>query len=35
MVNLKGMFKQFADIAHFWRTSKIELVGNAQLRAYI
>ncbi|KAM3832453.1 prestin isoform 2-T2 [Vipera latastei] len=25
MVNLKGMFKQFADIAHFWRTSKIEL----------
>ncbi|XP_075571328.1 prestin isoform X2 [Pelecanus crispus] len=25
MVNLKGMFKQFGDIAHFWRTSKIEL----------
>ncbi|XP_030071984.1 prestin isoform X2 [Microcaecilia unicolor] len=25
MVNLKGMFKQFADIAYFWRTSKIEL----------
>ncbi|KYO38654.1 prestin [Alligator mississippiensis] len=25
MVNLKGMFKQFADIPHFWRTSKIEL----------
>ncbi|XP_015666174.1 prestin [Protobothrops mucrosquamatus] len=25
MVNLKGMFKQLADIAHFWRTSKIEL----------
>ncbi|XP_046763028.1 prestin isoform X4 [Gallus gallus] len=25
MVNLKGMFKQFADVAHFWRTSKIEL----------
>uniref|UniRef100_A0A8B9PHI9 Solute carrier family 26 member 5 n=1 Tax=Apteryx owenii TaxID=8824 RepID=A0A8B9PHI9_APTOW len=26
MVNLKGMFKQFGDIAHFWRISKIELV---------
>ncbi|KAL7976289.1 hypothetical protein Chor_002508 [Crotalus horridus] len=26
MVNLKGMFKQLADIAHFWRTSKIELL---------
>ncbi|XP_071408775.1 prestin isoform X2 [Pithys albifrons albifrons] len=25
MVNLKGMFKQFGDIMHFWRTSKIEL----------
>ncbi|XP_051479160.1 prestin isoform X2 [Apus apus] len=25
MVNLKGMFKQFGDVAHFWRTSKIEL----------
>ncbi|KAJ6666297.1 hypothetical protein lerEdw1_000569 [Lerista edwardsae] len=25
MVNLKGMFKQFTDISHFWRTSKIEL----------
>ncbi|XP_065511686.1 prestin isoform X1 [Caloenas nicobarica] len=25
MVNLKGMFKQFGDIVHFWRTSKIEL----------
>ncbi|XP_061496438.1 prestin isoform X2 [Rhineura floridana] len=25
MVNLKGMFKQFGDIARFWRTSKIEL----------
>ncbi|KAF2981379.1 hypothetical protein EK904_002931 [Melospiza melodia maxima] len=25
MVNLKGMFKQFADVMHFWRTSKIEL----------
>ncbi|XP_053108895.1 prestin isoform X2 [Hemicordylus capensis] len=25
MVNLKGMFKQFGDIAHFWRISKIEL----------
>ncbi|XP_009076534.1 PREDICTED: prestin [Acanthisitta chloris] len=25
MVNLKGMFKQFGDIAHFWKTSKIEL----------
>ncbi|CAM2098587.1 unnamed protein product [Caretta caretta] len=25
MVNLKGMFKQFGDITHFWRTSKIEL----------
>nr|XP_033814422.1 prestin isoform X3 [Geotrypetes seraphini] len=25
MVNLKGMFKQFADIAYFWRASKIEL----------
>ncbi|XP_029471995.1 prestin isoform X2 [Rhinatrema bivittatum] len=25
MVNLKGMFKQFSDIPHFWRTSKIEL----------
>lgn len=25
MVNLKGMFKQFADISHFWKTSKIEL----------
>ncbi|KAM6437540.1 prestin [Liasis olivaceus] len=25
MVNLKGMFKQFGDIAHFWRTSRIEL----------
>ncbi|XP_060634316.2 prestin [Anolis sagrei] len=25
MVNLKGMFKQFGDILHFWRTSKIEL----------
>ncbi|KAG8142670.1 hypothetical protein E2320_005874, partial [Naja naja] len=26
MVNLKGMFKQFGDIVHLWRTSKIELV---------
>ncbi|KAL9853215.1 prestin isoform 1-T3 [Geothlypis trichas] len=25
MVNLKGMLKQFADVMHFWRTSKIEL----------
>ncbi|KAM6096925.1 prestin isoform 4-T4 [Chlamydotis macqueenii] len=25
MVNLKGMFKQFGDVTHFWRTSKIEL----------
>uniref|UniRef100_A0A8C5R0B1 Solute carrier family 26 member 5 n=1 Tax=Leptobrachium leishanense TaxID=445787 RepID=A0A8C5R0B1_9ANUR len=25
MVNLKGMFKQFADIPHLWRTSKLEL----------
>ncbi|XP_062437788.1 prestin isoform X1 [Rhea pennata] len=25
MVNLKGMFKQFGDVAHFWRISKIEL----------
>ncbi|XP_060100680.1 prestin isoform X2 [Heteronotia binoei] len=25
MVNLKGMFKQFGDIALFWRISKIEL----------
>lgn len=25
MVNLKGMFKQFGDITHFWKTSKIEL----------
>uniref|UniRef100_A0A8C6XUZ3 Solute carrier family 26 member 5 n=1 Tax=Naja naja TaxID=35670 RepID=A0A8C6XUZ3_NAJNA len=25
MVNLKGMFKQFGDIVHLWRTSKIEL----------
>uniref|UniRef100_A0A8C3ULN7 Solute carrier family 26 member 5 n=1 Tax=Catharus ustulatus TaxID=91951 RepID=A0A8C3ULN7_CATUS len=25
MVNLKGMLKQFRDIRHFWRTSKIEL----------
>ncbi|XP_009287335.1 PREDICTED: prestin [Aptenodytes forsteri] len=25
MVNLKGMFKQFGDVVHFWRTSKIEL----------
>ncbi|KAM9292604.1 prestin isoform 3-T3 [Morus bassanus] len=25
MVNLKGMFKQFGDVARFWRTSKIEL----------
>lgn len=25
MVNLLGMFKQFRDIAHLWRTSKIEL----------
>ncbi|XP_072856795.2 prestin [Pogona vitticeps] len=25
MVNLKGMFKQFGDIAYFWRTSRIEL----------
>ncbi|CAN8210654.1 unnamed protein product [Coccothraustes coccothraustes] len=25
MVNLKGMLKQFGDIMHFWRTSKIEL----------
>lgn len=25
MVNLKGMLKQFKDIRHFWRTSKIEL----------
>ncbi|XP_075455761.1 prestin isoform X1 [Ascaphus truei] len=25
MVNLKGMFKQFADIPHFWRTSRLEL----------
>uniref|UniRef100_A0A8D0CDA9 Solute carrier family 26 member 5 n=1 Tax=Salvator merianae TaxID=96440 RepID=A0A8D0CDA9_SALMN len=25
MVNLKGMFKQFADIPHFWKISKIEL----------
>ncbi|NXP63138.1 S26A5 protein, partial [Chloropsis cyanopogon] len=25
MVNLKGMFKQFGDFMHFWRTSKIEL----------
>ncbi|KAJ7407130.1 hypothetical protein WISP_128431 [Willisornis vidua] len=35
MVNLKGMFKQFGDIMHFWRTSKIELVSSAQLSAYI
>lgn len=35
MVNLKGMFKQFGDIAHFWKTSKIELVSNVQLSAYI
>uniref|UniRef100_A0A8B9PLB5 Solute carrier family 26 member 5 n=1 Tax=Apteryx owenii TaxID=8824 RepID=A0A8B9PLB5_APTOW len=28
MVNLKGMFKQFGDIAHFWRISKIELVST-------
>nr|XP_020645641.1 prestin isoform X2 [Pogona vitticeps] len=27
MVNLKGMFKQFGDIAYFWRTSRIELVS--------
>ncbi|XP_072257812.1 prestin isoform X2 [Pyxicephalus adspersus] len=26
MVNLKGMFKQFADIPHLWRTSKLELI---------
>uniref|UniRef100_A0A8C5DR86 STAS domain-containing protein n=1 Tax=Gouania willdenowi TaxID=441366 RepID=A0A8C5DR86_GOUWI len=26
MVNLLGMFKQFRDIPHLWRTSKIELV---------
>lgn len=26
MVNLKGMFKQFADIPHLWRTSRLELV---------
>ncbi|KAM9312897.1 prestin [Gastrophryne carolinensis] len=26
MVNLKGMFKQFADIPHLWRTSKLELL---------
>ncbi|XP_030093883.2 prestin [Serinus canaria] len=25
MVNLKGMLKQFGDVMHFWRTSKIEL----------
>ncbi|XP_073475713.1 prestin isoform X3 [Aquarana catesbeiana] len=25
MVNLKGMFKQFADIPHLWRTSRLEL----------
>ncbi|XP_010009181.1 PREDICTED: prestin [Nestor notabilis] len=25
MVNLKGMFKQFGDVVHFWRTSRIEL----------
>ncbi|XP_026696926.1 prestin [Athene cunicularia] len=25
MVNLKGMFKQFGDVMHFWRTSRIEL----------
>ncbi|KAM4670307.1 prestin isoform 2-T5 [Amazona ochrocephala] len=25
MVNLKGMFKQFGDVTHFWRTSRIEL----------
>lgn len=27
MVNLLGMFKQFADIPALWRTSKIELVS--------
>ncbi|XP_075064846.1 prestin isoform X2 [Mixophyes fleayi] len=26
MVNLKGMFKQFADIPHLWRTSRLELI---------
>ena len=26
-VNLKGMFKQYADIATLWRSSKIDLVG--------
>ncbi|XP_025953428.1 prestin isoform X1 [Dromaius novaehollandiae] len=25
MVNLKGMFKQFGDVAYFWRISRIEL----------
>ncbi|KAJ1161846.1 hypothetical protein NDU88_002327 [Pleurodeles waltl] len=25
MVNLKGMFKQLADVSHLWRTSRIEL----------
>lgn len=35
MVNLKGMFKQFGDVAHFWRTSKVELVSSAQLGACI
>lgn len=35
MVNLKGMFKQFGDVAHFWRTSKVELVSSAQLSACI